>query len=94
MENIMRNDSNSIYTMLNVSGVLIAYAMLAGSLYYAPVDFSTKGYWAMGILLLTISLINTVKYRLDDRNSEDRISKLEAAKAENILAEYVVEKDK
>ncbi len=48
----------------------------------------------MGILLLTISLINTVKYRLDDRNSEDRINKLEAAKAENILAEYVVEKDK
>ena len=90
----MRNDSNSVYTILNVAGVLIAYAMLGGSLYYAPVDFSTKGYWAMGILLLTISLINTVKYRLDDRNSEDRINKLEAAKAENILAEYVVEKDK
>ena len=90
----MRNDSNTIYTMLNVAGVLIAYAMLGGSLYYAPVDFSTKGYWAMGILLLTISLINTVKYRLDDRNSEDRIAKLEAAKAENILAEYVVEKEK
>ncbi len=89
----MKTESNNVYTFMNIGGALIAYAMLGGSLYYAPVDFSTKGYWAMGILLLTISLINTVKYRLDERNSEDRIAKLEAAKAENILAEYVVEKE-
>lgn len=86
------NESNSIYTIFNGAGVFIAYAMLAGSIYYAPVDFSTKGYWAMGILLLTISLVNVVKYRLDDRYSDDRIAKLEAAKAEKILEEYVVDK--
>ncbi len=91
---MFNNESNSIYLIFNGIGVLFAYGMLAGSIYYAPVDFSTKGYWAMGIGLLTLALVNVVKYRLDDRISEDRISKLEAAKAENILAEYVVEKDK
>ncbi len=91
---MFNNDSNNIYLIFNGIGVFFAYAMLAGSIYYAPVDFSTKGYWAMGIGLLTLALVNVVKYRLDDRMSEDRISKLEAAKAERILEEYVVEKDK
>lgn len=88
----MDNESNRIYTFFNGLGVFLAYAMLGGSLYYAPVDFSTKGYWAMGIILLTISLVNVVKYRLDDRASGDRINKLEAAKAEKILEDYVVDK--
>lgn len=83
------NESNGLYTLFNAGGAFISYAMLGGSLWYAPVDFSTKGYWAMGILLLTISLVNVVKYRLDDRASGDRINKLEAAKAEKILEDYV-----
>jgi len=91
---MFNNESNNIYLIFNGIGVFFAYAMLAGSIYYAPVDFSTKGYWAMGIGLLTLALVNVVKYRLDDRMSEDRINKLEAAKAERILEEYVVEKDK
>ncbi len=91
----MNNESNNtIYMLFNAAGVAFAYIMLAGSIYYAPVDFSTKGYWAMGIGLLTLALVNVVKYRLEDRASGERIAKLEAAKAEKILEEYVVEKDK
>ena len=86
--------NNTIYMLFNAVGVAFAYIMLAGSIYYAPVDFSTKGYWAMGIGLLTLALVNVVKYRLEDRASGERIAKLEAAKADKILEEYVVEKDK
>jgi len=86
--------NNTIYMLFNALGVAFAYIMLAGSIYYAPVDFSTKGYWAMGIGLLTLALVNVVKYRLEERASGERIAKLEAAKADKILEEYVVEKDK
>jgi len=90
---VFNNENNSIYMVFNAAGVFFAYAMLAGSIYYAPVDFSTKGYWAMSIGLLTLALVNVVKYRLDDRASDDRIAKLEAAKAEKILEDYVVDKN-
>ena len=82
-------NSSVVYTILNLGGVAVAYLMLAGSIYYAPVDFSTKGYWAMGILLLTISLINVVKYRFDERSANDRVRKIEDAKNEKMLSEYV-----
>ena len=36
----------------------------------------------MGVLLLTLSLINVVKYRFDHRSSEDRIRKIEDARNE------------
>ncbi len=90
---MFNNSNNSIYLVFNAFGVFFAYAMLAGSIYYAPVDFSTKGYWAMGIGLLTLALVNVVKLRLDDQITGDRINKLEAAKAEKILEDYVTEKE-
>ena len=62
--------------------------MLAGSIWYAPVDFSTKGFWAMGIILLTISLINVVKYRFDERPQNNRIRKIEEAKNEQLLSDF------
>jgi len=86
------NSTTSIYTLFNGLGVAVAYGMLALSLWLAPVDLSTKGYWGMGVLLLTLSLVNLVKYRFDQRNNEDRIAKLEEARNEKLLEEYVVEK--
>ena len=83
--------SNQIYTLLNLAGVAIAYAMMCGSLWYAPVDFSTKGYWGMGILLLSFCLVNTVKYRFEDLTRTDRIRQLEDAKNERLLRDYVTE---
>ncbi|MBL4807406.1 MAG: hypothetical protein JKY31_08965 [Rhodobacteraceae bacterium] len=86
------NNSNRIYTTFNAIGVATAYVMLGASIWLAPIDLSTKGFWGMGIFMLTLSLVNLVKYRLDDRASDDRINKLEAAKAEKILEDYVTDK--
>ena len=84
-----RNE-NALIITLNIAGVLIAYGMLAVSLWLSTeVPLATKGFWGMGILLLTLSLINVVKYRFDDRVSEDRIRKIEEAKNEKILEDFV-----
>ena len=56
------------------------------------VPLSTKGFWGIGILLLTLSVVNFVKYRFDVRLSEDRLARLEEARNEKLLAEYVGEK--
>lgn len=91
----MRNQNssdNSFIMRFNLAGVVIAYGMLALSLYMSTdVPLSTKGYWGIGILLLTLSLVNFVKYRFEERLSEDRIQRLEEAKNEKILEEFVTE---
>lgn len=90
----MYGESKQIYILFNAVGVATAYFMLALSIWLAPVDLSTKGYWGMGIFLLTLSLVNLVKYRIDERQATDRIHQIETAKNEKILAEYVSDKDK
>lgn len=85
---------NALIMFFNGAAVLVAYGMLALSLYMSPdVPLSTKGYWGIGILLLTLALVNFVKYRFDDRLSEDRIQRLEDARNEKLLSEYVSDKD-
>jgi len=72
----------------------VAYGMLGLSLYLSTeVPLSTKGFWGIGILLLTLALVNFVKYRFDDRLSEDRIQRLEDARNEKLLSDYVSDKD-
>ncbi len=84
-----QND-NTVIIMINVVGVLIAYGLLGLSLYLSTeVPLSTKGYWGMGVLLLTISLINVVKYRFDWQSQADRIRQIEAAKNEKLLEDFV-----
>tara|TARA_R110002124_G_scaffold151060_1_gene317855 strand:- start:554 stop:835 length:282 start_codon:yes stop_codon:yes gene_type:complete len=84
-----RND-NGLILMLNGAGVAAAYLLLGVSLWISTeVPLATKGYWGMGIILLTLSLINVVKYRFDARSTEDRIRKIEDAKNEKILEEFV-----
>ncbi len=90
----MKND-NSLIINLNMGGVLVAYVLLAISLWLSTeVPLATKGYWGMGILLLTISLINVVKYRMDAKLGDDRIRLLEDAKNERLLAEFVTDTKK
>jgi len=87
--NFSKND-NALIMFFNLAGVVVAYGMLALSLYMSPdVPLSTKGYWGIGILMLTLSLVNFVKYRFDERLSDDRIQRLEDAKNEKLLSEYV-----
>ena len=85
-----RKDDNSLITLFNGAGVMVAYVMLAVSLWLSTdVPLSTKGYWAIGILMLTISLVNFVKYRFDSKLSEDRLTKLEEAKTEKLLGDFI-----
>lgn len=85
------NSSNGIYIGFNAAGVATAYGMLALSVWLAPVDLSTKGYWGMGVFLLTIALVNLVKYRMEDRIQQETLFKLEAAKNEKIIKDYITE---
>ena len=87
--NYERND-NALIMFLNFAGVGVAYGLLAISLWLSvDVPLATKGYWGMGIVLLTLSLVNLVKYRFDSRGAEDRIRKIEEAKNEKILEDFV-----
>ena len=82
---------NQVYVLFNAIGVVTAYTMLAMSVHLAPVDLSTKGYWGMGIFLLTCALVNLIKFRLEDRMQQERLYKLEAAKNEKIISDYIAE---
>lgn len=85
----MNSDNNQIYVVFNAAGVVAALFLLSLSLWLAPVDIATKGYWGMGIVLLMASLVNFVKYRMDQRIQQDVVRQIEAAKNEKILKEYV-----
>lgn len=86
-----RNE-NALITNLNIVGVVVAYGMLGISLWLSTeVPLATKGYWGMGILLLTLSLINVVKYRFDIRQSSDRIRRIEEVRNERMLEEALKE---
>lgn len=90
----MYNDTtdNKLIILLNVAGVALAYLMLGVSLWLSTeVPLATKGYWGMGILLLTLSLINVVKYRFDHRSSADRIRKIEEARNEKLLEDALLD---
>ncbi|SEM95827.1 hypothetical protein SAMN05216227_100553 [Pseudorhodobacter antarcticus] len=87
-----QNSDTSTIMFFNAVGVAVAYGMLALSIWLAPVDLSTKGYWGLGILLLTLSLVNFVKYRFDAKISEDRLARLEDARNEKLMADYIGEK--
>lgn len=91
---MMNRSDNALIMFFNGAAVVVAYGMLGLSLYLSPdVPLSTKGYWGIGILLLTLALVNFVKYRFDDRLSEDRIQRLEDAKNEKLLSEFVGDTD-
>jgi len=86
----LRND-NTLILNFNLLGVLVAYGMLALSIWITEIPLSAKGYWAMGVLLLTLSLVNFVKYRMEEKIREDRLQRLEDAKSEKLLEEYINE---
>lgn len=83
---------NSLIMMLNGAGVVAAYILLGISLWISTeVPLSTKGFWGIGILMLTLSLVNFVKYRFDNQQRIDRINRIEEAKHEKLLEDYVGE---
>ena len=84
---------NALIMFVNLIGVGVAYGMLGISLWLSTdVPLSTKGFWAISVMMLTLALVNFVKYRFDEKMSEDRIQRIEAARNEKLLEEYVSEK--
>ena len=59
------------------------------SIWITEIPLSAKGFWGIGVLLLTLSLVNFVKYRFDSQLREDRLKRLEDAKNEKNLEKYV-----
>lgn len=93
MNNTFNRSDNTLIMYINGLGVAIAYGMLGLSLYLSvDVPLATKGYWGIGIMMLTLSLVNFVKYRFDDRLSEDRLMRIEEARNEKLLEDFVTDK--
>ena len=67
----------------------VAYVMLAMSLFLMPINLATKGYVGMGIIFLSGSLVTLVKTLYDLRVQGDVSNKLERAKQDKLLQEYV-----
>ena len=87
---MFNSSDNALILFFNGAAVVVAYAMLGLSLWLsAEVPLATKGFWGIGILLLTLALVNFVKYRFDERMSSDRIARLEEARNERLLSDYV-----
>ncbi|MDG1417007.1 MAG: YiaA/YiaB family inner membrane protein [Maricaulis sp.] len=82
---------SKLWITFNYACVIVAYAMLGLSLLLMPVDISTKGYVGMGILFLTGSLITLVKTLQETRINEQFSSKVERAKQEKLLSDYVAQ---
>mgnify|MGYP001795378812 CR=1 FL=1 len=81
---------NTVIMMFNALGIAVAYGLLGLSLYLSTdVPLSTKGFWGIGILLLTLSLVNFVKYRFDNQQRIDRINRIEEARNKKLLEDYV-----
>ncbi len=88
-----QKSDNALIMFVNLIGVGVAYGMLGISLWLSTdVPLSTKGFWAISVMLLTLALVNFVKYRFDDKMSEDRIRRIEDARNEKLLEDYVSEK--
>ena len=83
---------NSLIMFINGVGVVVAYGMLGLSLWLSTeVPLATKGFWGMSVMILTLALVNFVKYRFEERMSEDRVNRIEEAKNEKLLSDYVGE---
>ncbi|MGH1576632.1 hypothetical protein [Planktotalea sp.] len=91
MNNVDKTD-NSLIMLFNGAGVVAAYGLLGMSLWLSTeVPLATKGFWGIGILLLTLSLVNFVKYRFDNQQRVDRINRIEEARNEKLLEEHITD---
>ncbi|MGY6548806.1 MAG: hypothetical protein ACXIU7_07355 [Roseinatronobacter sp.] len=81
---------NNLIINFNLAGILLSYGFLGLSLWVnQDISLSTKGFWALAVVMLTLSLVNFVKYKFDARIAQDRLIQLEQARNEKLLSEYV-----
>lgn len=88
---MQQRSENTLIINFNLVGVIVALAMLGLSIWLTPVALAIKGFWAIGVLMLALALVNFVKYRIEDRIREDRLQRLEDARNEKLLEEYVTD---
>ena len=72
----------------NYACVIAAYGLMAGSLVLMPVNIATKGFWAMGIVFLSGSLVTLVKTLTDVRLQNMTSEKIARAQQDKLLSEY------
>ena len=89
---MLNKSENSLIINFNLFGIFVSLFMLGLSIWLTPIELATKGFWAIGVLMLSLALVNFVKYRIEDRVREDRIQRLEDARNERLLEEYVSDK--
>lgn len=80
---------SKLWISFNYACVIAAYAMLGLSLIFMPVNLATKGYVAMGVLFLSGSLVTLVRTLQEQRINSQFTSKIERAKQEKLLSEFV-----
>jgi hypothetical protein len=91
--NSFKYGDNGLILSFNLLGVIVSYVMLGASLWLSTeVPLATKGFWGIGVLLLTLSLVNFVKYRFDQHLREDRLQRIEDARNDKLLEEFVTDK--
>ena len=86
---MLNQSENALIINFNLLGIFVSLGMLGLSIWLTPVALATKGFWAIGVLMLSMALVNFVKYRIEDRIREDRLQRLEDARNEKLLESYV-----
>jgi hypothetical protein len=67
------------------ANLAIALVLVLGGLFYAPLDFWTKGYFLMGVAMLVSSTVSVTKTVRDVQESGKLVNRIEDAKAEQLL---------
>jgi len=82
-------EHSRLWINFNYLCVFTAFGMLGLSLILMPVNLATKGYVGMGIIFLAGSLVTLVKTLHDLRIQNELSTKLERAKQDKLLQDYV-----
>ena len=81
-------EHSKTWVNFNYACVLSAYGLMAGSLILMDVNIATKGFWAMGIVFLSGSLVTLVKTLTDVRLQSMTSEKVARARQDQLLTEY------
>jgi hypothetical protein len=84
-------EQSKLWIRFNYACVAAAYALLGLSLILMPVDLSTKGFVGMGVVFLSGSLVTLVKTLQETRINQQFSSKVERAKHEKLVSDYVAQ---
>lgn len=79
------NRHTSTWVSFSYLTFALSFIMLAGGIFFLPLDAWAKGYLAMGLVMLVQTTVNVTKTLRDNSESEKLIRKVEDAKTEKLL---------